>query len=222
MGGTTTHPEFDRSAVAAWLLAHDKITVLAGVPSATLVLRPDAGKEQRFRLDDPWLELATDAQDDDRLSGWMSDQDADVLAGLAAGEHGVAVSWLTAPGTLPLTVLGGARVTDRARRGGGGLRVTVSWPGALRGHTAPGPAGGGPPRRTCHRPGSQVPLRAPDLRRHRPHHVVPRTRTRGGAGDAVAPRRRHPLHRAQPPGPGPAGACRRSSHGTRRAGAALA
>jgi hypothetical protein len=100
------------------------------------------GAAEAQRGEDLLEELATDAQDDDRLSGWMSDQDADVLAGLAAGEHGVAVSRLTAPGTLPLTVLGGARVTDRARRGGGGLRVTVSWPGALRGHSAPGPAGG--------------------------------------------------------------------------------
>ncbi|MGW4551958.1 hypothetical protein ACWEN4_37320 [Streptomyces violaceorubidus] len=142
-GGTDTHPQFDRSAVVAWLLAHDKVTVPSGVPSATLVLRADgAGKELRCRLDDPWLELATDAAADDRLSGWMSDQEAEVLAALATEGEGAAVRRLAAPGTLPLTVLGGARVTDRSRRGGGGLRVTVSWPGALRGHLAPGRAGG--------------------------------------------------------------------------------
>ncbi|MFC7897681.1 hypothetical protein [Streptomyces sp. NPDC057381] len=142
-GGTATHPKFDRSAVVAWLLAHDKVTVPSGVPSATLVLRADCtGKELRCRLDDPWLQLATDAADDDRLSGWMSDHDADVLAALTAEGEGAAVRRLAAPGTPPLTVLGGARVIDRSRRGGGALRVTVSWPGALRGHLTPGRAGG--------------------------------------------------------------------------------
>ncbi|MEW2268064.1 hypothetical protein ACGF5T_30425 [Streptomyces sp. NPDC047853] len=142
-GGTATHPEFDRSAAVVWLLGHGKLVVPSGVPSATLVLRPDgAGKELRCRLDDPWLELATDAADDDRISGWMSDEDADVLAALAAQGEGAAVRRLAAPGTLPLTVFGGARVIDRSRRGAGGLRVTMSWPGALRGHLAPGQAGG--------------------------------------------------------------------------------
>ncbi|WP_431329828.1 hypothetical protein ACPZ13_00885 [Streptomyces sp. IPPR8] len=142
-GGTATHPEFDRPAAVAWLLAHDKITVPSGIPSATLVLRADStGRELRCRLDDPWLQLATDAADDDRLSGGMSDQDADALAALTAEGEGAAVRRLAAPGTVPLTVLGGARVTDRSRRGAGALRVTVSWPGALRGHLAPGQAGG--------------------------------------------------------------------------------
>ncbi|MFE0865807.1 hypothetical protein [Streptomyces rochei] len=35
-GGTATHSEFDRPAAVAWLLAHDKITVPSGVPSARL------------------------------------------------------------------------------------------------------------------------------------------------------------------------------------------
>ncbi|MGP3683212.1 hypothetical protein ACTVZO_00580 [Streptomyces sp. IBSNAI002] len=30
------HPQFDRSAVVAWLLAHDKIGVPIGMPSASL------------------------------------------------------------------------------------------------------------------------------------------------------------------------------------------
>ncbi|CAM5299282.1 Transposase OS=Streptomyces rochei OX=1928 GN=G3I25_05070 PE=4 SV=1 [Streptomyces rochei] len=107
------------------------------------MLRADStGKELRCRLDALWLELAICATADDRLSGWMSDHDADVLAALTAEGEGAAVRRLAAPGTLPLTVLGGARVIDRSRRGGGALRVTVSWPGALRGHIAPGQACG--------------------------------------------------------------------------------
>ncbi|MFC8823026.1 hypothetical protein [Streptomyces rochei] len=142
-GGTATHPEFDRPAAVAWLLAHNKITAPSGIPSATLVLRAaTTGKELRCRLDDPWLQLATDAADDDRISGWMSDQDADALAALTAEGAGAAVRRLAAPGTVPLTVPGGARVIDRSRRGAGALRVTVSWPGALRGPLAPGQAGG--------------------------------------------------------------------------------
>ncbi len=61
----------------------------------------------------------------------MSDDNADVLAALTAEGEGAAVRRLAAPGTLPLTVLGGARVIDRSRRGAGNLRVTVSGPGAL-------------------------------------------------------------------------------------------
>ncbi|MFF0516804.1 hypothetical protein [Streptomyces sp. NPDC004250] len=87
--------------------------------------------------------VTTDLQPaDDRLSGWLSDQDAEVLAALATEGEGATVRRLAAPGTLPLTVFGGARVTDRSRRGGGGLRVTVPWPGALRGRLVPGQAGG--------------------------------------------------------------------------------
>ncbi|MFC7994522.1 hypothetical protein ACFUVQ_00060 [Streptomyces rochei] len=142
-GGTATHPEFDRPAAVAWLLAHDKITAPSSIPSATLVLRAySTGKELRCRLDEPWLQLATDATADDQLSGWTSDHDADALAALTADGEGAAIRRLTAPGTQPLTVLGGARLIDRSRRGAGALRVTVSWPGALRGHLAPGQAGG--------------------------------------------------------------------------------
>ncbi|MFE6430843.1 MULTISPECIES: hypothetical protein [Streptomyces] len=160
-GGTATHPEFDRPAAVAWLLAHDKITVPSSIPSATLVLRADStGKELRCRLDAPWLQLATDATADDQLSGWTSDHDADALAALTADGEGAAIRRLTAPGTQPLTVLGSARLIDRSRRGAGALRVTVPWPGALRGHLAPGQAGGsarhgvphtapGPARQTC-------------------------------------------------------------------------
>jgi hypothetical protein len=41
-----------------------------------------------WRLDDPWLVLAGDAEGEDRLTGWSTDDDADVLAELTAGEFG--------------------------------------------------------------------------------------------------------------------------------------
>ncbi|PAN02047.1 hypothetical protein CJI59_07985 [Streptomyces sp. Alain-F2R5] len=188
--GTATHPEFDRPAAVAWLLAHDKITVPSSVPSATLELRADGtGRGLRCRLVDPWLQLATDAADDDRISGWTNDQDADDLAALTAEGQGAAVRRLTAPGTVPLTVLGGARVIDRSRRGAGALRVTVSWPGALHGHLAPGRAGGPVRHGVPHTaPGPECRC-APDLPRHPPHALLPRARVRRGTSDGVAPRR---------------------------------
>ncbi|MFE6713856.1 hypothetical protein [Streptomyces sp. NPDC057695] len=139
--GTDVHPRFDRSAVAAWLLAHDKIAVPAGVPSATLTVWSGEEGERRFRLDDPWVELSDDAAGEDRLSGWMSDTDADALAALAA-DDGVSVRRLTAPATPPLAVPGGVRVTDRFRSGSGGLRVTLAWPAGLRGTADRRPRGG--------------------------------------------------------------------------------
>ncbi|UUU44926.1 hypothetical protein [Streptomyces sp. NBC_00162] len=77
------HPQFDRRAVVAWLLAHDKIDVPTGPTIASLVLAGPKGGTHRFRLDDPWLTLADDAEGEDLLSGWSTDADADVLAELA-------------------------------------------------------------------------------------------------------------------------------------------
>ncbi|MFF9691317.1 hypothetical protein [Streptomyces sp. NPDC014623] len=135
VAGTDVHPRFARSAVVSWLLAHDKIAVPAGVPSATLVLWSDQAAERRFRLDDPVLELA----DEDRLSGWTTDNAADTLAALTAdgSGDGVSVRRLTAPGTPPLAVPGRVRVTERYRAGSGGLRITLAWPAGLRGTAAP-------------------------------------------------------------------------------------
>ncbi|WP_162688858.1 MULTISPECIES: hypothetical protein [unclassified Streptomyces] len=77
------------------------------------------------------------------MSGWLTDADADELAELAAGEFGVSVSRLTAPGTGPLAVLGEVRVIERFRSGSGGLRVTLAWPAGLRGTASSvKPAGG--------------------------------------------------------------------------------
>ncbi|MFD0078978.1 hypothetical protein ACFVIY_42250 [Streptomyces sp. NPDC127166] len=87
-----------------------------------------AASERRLRLDDPWLELTRDAEDEDRLSGWMADDDADTLARLAAAETRALIRRLTAPSTDPLAVPYGLRVIDRFRAGSGGLRVTLAWP----------------------------------------------------------------------------------------------
>ncbi|MFF5705515.1 hypothetical protein ACFY7H_23935 [Streptomyces sp. NPDC012794] len=130
-GGTEVRPLFDRAEVVAWLLAHDKIEVPIGMPSASLTV---AGAGRRtFRLDGPHLVLAEDAEGEDELSGWSTDEDADELAVLMAGESGAAVGRLTVPGSVPLTVAGRVRVVERFRSGSGGLRVTLAWPAGLRG-----------------------------------------------------------------------------------------
>ncbi|MFD9412138.1 hypothetical protein ACFWBN_34760 [Streptomyces sp. NPDC059989] len=76
------------------------------------------------------------AEGEDRLFGWSTDAAADALAELAAGESGLTVKRLTAPGTA---ALGDVRVLDRFRSGSGGLRVGLSCPTRLRG-TAVGSA----------------------------------------------------------------------------------
>ncbi|KJY24377.1 hypothetical protein [Streptomyces sp. A1547] len=75
------------------------------------------GGTRRFRLEDPHLLLANEAEDEDRLSGWSTDEDADALAALSAGTFGLPVKHLSAPGTAPLAVHGEARVIDRFRSG---------------------------------------------------------------------------------------------------------
>ncbi|MEU5810718.1 hypothetical protein [Streptomyces sp. NPDC047718] len=141
-GGTDVHPQFDRPAVVAWLLAHDKIEVPVAMPSASLVVVGAECRTFRFRLDDPHLVLADEVEGEDQLSGWSTDADADELAALTAGAFGATVARLTEPGTGPLAVLGQVRVIERFRSGSGGLRVTLAWPTRLRGAAANGPAGG--------------------------------------------------------------------------------
>ncbi|MEU7697165.1 hypothetical protein [Streptomyces sp. NPDC039028] len=143
-GGSDVHPEFALPDVVAWLLAHDKIAVPSSVPAATLTVRPslDAGAAERLRMDDPILELTDDPTGEDRLSGWMTDTDADTLAQLATADTGAALARLTAPGTTPLAVPDGLAVIDRFRAGTGGLRVTLAWPACLRGTASPRHTGG--------------------------------------------------------------------------------
>ncbi|KOU80041.1 hypothetical protein ADK61_09595, partial [Streptomyces sp. XY66] len=101
------HPQFDRAAVVAWLLAHDQIGVPVAIPAAPLVVHGGAERRTfRFRLDDPHLVLADDADGEDVLSGWSADADADELADLPAGTFGASVGRLTVPGTPPFAVLG--------------------------------------------------------------------------------------------------------------------
>ncbi|KPI02423.1 hypothetical protein OV450_4673 [Actinobacteria bacterium OV450] len=126
VAGTDVHPQFDCGAVVAWLLAHDKIEVPVGPTVASLVLAGAHGAARRFRLDEPWLDLAEDAEGEDTLSGWSTDDDADALAALTAGEFGASVRRLAAPGSGPLAVLGELRVIDRFRTGSGGLRLTLA------------------------------------------------------------------------------------------------
>lgn len=139
VAGTDVHPHLDRHAVVAWLLAHHKIEIPTGPTVASLVLAGTGSATHRFRLDDPWLTLAHDAEGEDVLSGWSTDTDADAPAELTVGTFGAPLRRLTAPGTKPLAVMGAVRVIDRFRSGSGGLRLTLA--GVPR---APSPPGGAP------------------------------------------------------------------------------
>ncbi|MGW7099678.1 hypothetical protein [Streptomyces sp. NPDC054838] len=97
VAGTDVHPQFDRSQVVTWLLAHDKIGIPTGPTVASLVLAGPDGATHRFRLDDPWLTLADDANGEDVLSGWSTDTDEDTVAELAADEFGASLRRLNAP-----------------------------------------------------------------------------------------------------------------------------
>ncbi|MBT2545070.1 hypothetical protein J7E99_31315 [Streptomyces sp. ISL-44] len=77
-GGTEVHPQFDRAAIVAWLLADDKIEVPIGMPSASLVVVDARRRTARFRLDAPPLILADDAEGEDELSSWSTDAEMKV------------------------------------------------------------------------------------------------------------------------------------------------
>ncbi|MEU3910284.1 hypothetical protein [Streptomyces sp. NPDC029721] len=66
--------------MVAWLLAHHKIEVPSGPTAAYLTLTGPVGAADRFRLDDPHRVLADHPAGEGRLSGWSTDEDADVLA----------------------------------------------------------------------------------------------------------------------------------------------
>ncbi|KIF01189.1 hypothetical protein PL81_37000 [Streptomyces sp. RSD-27] len=81
------------------------------------------------------MHLADDPSDEDRLSGWSTDDDAD--------DADDALAALAAPGAGPLAVLGEVRVIDRYRSGSGGPGPMLAWPARVRGGAAAeGPAGG--------------------------------------------------------------------------------
>ncbi|MFD5410965.1 hypothetical protein [Streptomyces nojiriensis] len=102
--------------VVAGLLAHGKIAVPAEPPFAALVVAGAGGGLRRFRLEDPHLLLGGDAEDEDRLSGWFTAEDADALAALSAGTFGLTGKRLAVPGASPLAVLAEARVMTGAGR----------------------------------------------------------------------------------------------------------
>ncbi|MEU6896269.1 hypothetical protein ABZ934_31905 [Streptomyces sp. NPDC046557] len=126
-------PATDSAAFLDATSGEAPVTV-AGPTVASLVPAGPEGATHRFGLDDPWLPLADDAAGEDLLSGWSTDDDADALAELAAGESGASLRRLTAPGTGPLAVMGEVRVAERFRSGSGGLRLTLTWPADLRHH----------------------------------------------------------------------------------------
>ncbi|MFE6225319.1 hypothetical protein [Streptomyces sp. NPDC057854] len=191
-GGTTVHPTFARSAVVAWLLAHDKIAVPSTVPNATLHLRPAGQAPHRFRLADPWLTLSGDPEGEDRLTGWTSDVDADSLAVLAAAD--ASVSRLTASGVPPLAIPGHVRAIDRfsPRSGRTARHPRVAEPPARPRRPHPRRRTH-PPRPPVHRPRRHLRMRTADLRRHHPRPLLPRLRPRRRNRHGMAPSRRHRL-----------------------------
>ncbi|MFG2987998.1 hypothetical protein ACGFZK_01560 [Streptomyces sp. NPDC048257] len=107
-----------------------------------MVVAGAGGGTRRLRLEDPHLLLADNTEDEGRMSGWSTDEDADALAALSAGTFGLTVKHLAVPGTPPPAVLGEAPVNDRFRSGTGRLGLTLVWPAGLRGTAASGAAGG--------------------------------------------------------------------------------
>ncbi|WP_327388076.1 hypothetical protein [Streptomyces sp. NBC_01207] len=78
----------------------------------------------RFRVEDPHLLLTDDAADEDHLSGWTTDEDADTLAALTA-EYGA----------LHLGEQGGEDLlpgAERTFRSSSPRASGPTWPGALR------------------------------------------------------------------------------------------
>ncbi|MFJ8210380.1 aldehyde dehydrogenase family protein [Streptomyces sp. NPDC096033] len=65
------------SAEVAAMAGHGKIEIPTGPMVAYRTLAGLGGAAHRFRLDDPWLDLAEDPAGTDSLSGWSTDEDAD-------------------------------------------------------------------------------------------------------------------------------------------------
>ncbi|MEV0416000.1 hypothetical protein AB0I68_35895 [Streptomyces sp. NPDC050448] len=75
-----------------------------------------------FRLDDPVVTLVDDVEEDEHVSGWSTEADAEALAELAAGESGLTVKRLMVPCMAPVAVLGPARVSGWFLSGRAGFR----------------------------------------------------------------------------------------------------
>ncbi|MGW2585262.1 hypothetical protein ACWCYZ_28755 [Streptomyces virginiae] len=61
-------------------LAHGKIVVPTQASSAALVVAGVGGGTRRFRIDDPHVLLADDAESEVWLSDWSTEEDADTFA----------------------------------------------------------------------------------------------------------------------------------------------
>ncbi|MBW5481221.1 hypothetical protein [Streptomyces bambusae] len=129
--GTTTPLRFDRQAVADWLLAHGKIAVPAPVGAVVVLVREAAGAQRTVRLADPVLALTDDADQMDRLTGWMTESDVEALA-LLQGQDGMTLQ-LAASGRSTMAVPAKARLAVREPPRQGWAYVELAWPGSPRG-----------------------------------------------------------------------------------------
>lgn len=132
VAGTDVHPRFDRRAVDAWLLAHDKLTVPHTLTTAVLSAAGPGVDVLRVRLADPELCLADDVAGTDRVSGWVEPADADALTGASGAAWGMTVRRLSVPGSGAVAVTGDVRVTERAASAAG-VYIELSWPARVRG-----------------------------------------------------------------------------------------
>lgn len=87
----------------------------------SVVVMGAAGSMVTFRLDDPVVTLV-DAEEDEHVSGWSTEADAEALAELAAGESGLTVKRLMVPRMARAAVLGRARVSGWFLSGRAGFR----------------------------------------------------------------------------------------------------
>ncbi|MGI5451422.1 hypothetical protein ACQEVM_37820 [Streptomyces sp. CA-243310] len=144
-GGTTTTPAFDRGAVGAWLLDHDKITIPAPMaPAARLTLRTGEVVE----LYDAALFGEGEGA---RLIGRAEPAAAEHLACISSQSGGVELAEVEGlPGRGPFGAEGAVVTAGELVLGGRLRRVEVSWSGPVAGprlwrHACPlaGPGGEG-------------------------------------------------------------------------------
>ncbi|MFD3680923.1 hypothetical protein [Streptomyces sp. NPDC058613] len=132
VAGSDVHPRFDRRAVAAWLLAHDKLTVPHTLATAVLSVTAAGVDALRIRPADPELRLADDVDGTDRVSGWTEPADAEALARASGAAWGMTVRRLAVPGFGAVAVTGDVRVSEHTASAGG-VFVELSWPARVRG-----------------------------------------------------------------------------------------
>ncbi|MFD3549351.1 hypothetical protein ACFWUW_27760 [Streptomyces sp. NPDC058655] len=85
----TDAPPLRPAAIAAWLLAHDKLTIPHTLATAVLSVTAAGVDTLRVRLADPELRLADDVDGTDRVSGWTEPADADALARVSGRVGGI-------------------------------------------------------------------------------------------------------------------------------------